>query len=554
MIEVVTSKNGLNINKINGFLTHSLYDPIKEAKKFVQKHVEDVQIHILYGYGSGYIVNEFKNNNPFNTMYVVIDPFVTLEKINDTDFVKYCNFKEVEQCINFLKPFVLKLENNIKFTCSLNYDKIDEVLYKEILVELKELISVNKVLENTVLKFSHLWLQNYLQNIHYPDSSVVKLSNSTNKPVIVASGGPSLSKQLYLLKKHRENFIVISAGSTTNSLVKADIMPDFVVSVDGHELNYKHFEHLHFNEDITYVYSMYSYPKIRNHFQKGFYFLDGSGEVVSESLKEFKKEDPILFFGGGSVAHYALILANYISSGPIAMIGQDLSYVNGYTHAKNNILGKKITSEEQRNAIPIEGYYGGTVYTNNMFLSMKKAFENISEHLGKGKAFNCTEGGALIKGLPNKSFKSFCEENYSSANIDNPSFKAINFVNEFQNNPLDSINKISKKYVEIKSAIDENIALTKLAKKKRFFSKEVLTKMIINDDVIKDLSHKDIISIGLQSISIKVQKGFKKSIHAQETEKFQKSIEENEFLYAEMKKLVNLALKILEETKESLEV
>lgn len=551
MNEIIKTKNGLDINKINGFLTHSLYDPIKEAKKFVKKHIEDVQIHIIYGYGSGYIVNEFMNNNPFNTVFIVIDPFINIEKLEDTDFVKYIYLKEVEEFNTIIKPFISKFENNIKFTCSLNYDKMNEKIYKEILINLKESISVNKVVENTVIRFSHLWLENYLQNLNYKDSSVIKLANITDKPVIVASGGPSLNKQLPLLKKYRNNFIVISAGSTTNSLVQANIIPDFVVSVDGHELNYKHFEHLQFDEKVTYVYSMYSYPEIRTRFEKGFYFLDGTGQIVLESLKEIKKEEPVIFFGGGSVAHYALILANYISSGQIGIIGQDLAYLDGYTHAKNNILGKKVTIEEQKDLLEVEGYYGGKVYTNHMFLSMKKTFEKIINHIEENKVFNCTEGGVLIKGIQNKRFKDFCSENVLKTNC---LIELPNSINEVQENTLDITEKNIKKYKKIKSSVEENILLINLAKKKLSFTKEILIKMNANDKIIKKLSDKDIIAIALQTISIKVQKGFKKEIDSKEHENFKKSIAENEFLYLEMKKILDFALETLQKNVESLEV
>ena len=551
MNEIIKTKNGLDVNKINGFLTHSLYDPVKEAKKFVKKHIEDVQIHIIYGYGSGYIVNEFVKNNPFNTVFIVIDPFINIEKLEDTDFVKYIYLKEVEEFHTIIKPFISKIENNIKFTCSLNYDKMNEKIYKEILINLKESISVNKVIENTVLCFSYLWLENYLQNLNYKDSSVIKLANITDKPVIVASGGPSLNKQLPLLKKYRNDFIVISAGSTTNSLVQADIIPDFVVSVDGHELNYKHFEHLQFNEEVVYVYSMYSYPEIRNRFEKGFYFLDGTGQIVLESLREIKKEEPVIFFGGGSVAHYALILADYISSGPIGMIGQDLAYLDGYTHAKNNILGKKVTIEEQKDLLEVTGYYGDKVYTDHMLLSMKQTFEKLINHIEENKVFNCTEGGVLIEGIQNKCFKDFCSENILKTNC---LIELPNSINEVQENTLDITEKNIKKYKKIKSVVEENILLISLAKKKMSFTKEILRKMNANDKIIKKLSDKDIIAVALQTISIKIQKGFKKEIDSKEDENFKKSIAENEFLYLEMKKTLDFALETLQKNIESLEV
>lgn len=552
MIEMIESKNGVHVRKINGFLTHSLYDPYKEATKFVKKNIEDVQVHVIYGYGSGFIVEEFLRNNQFNTIYIVIDPFVNINNLKENDYVKYLFLEEIDKISN-IYSYLADLSSNVKITCSLNYDKMDPILYKEVLNKIKSFLELNKVNENTVLRYSHMWFVNYLKNLKYKDSSVSNFEKRAKKGVVIASGGPSLTKQLPLLKKYRSNFIVISAGSTTNSLIQEGIIPDIVVSVDGHPINYKHFEHLTFDNNTIFVYSMYNYFKIRELFKKAYYFVDSTGDLIADSLSAIKGEETVIFSGGGSVAHFAFLLGSYISSGPICLIGQDLAYLNGKTHADNNVLGKKLTDEQQKGLITVEGYYGDVVYTDNAFLSMKKSFEKIIKSLENSRSiFNCTEGGALIKGIPNKKFKDFCED-YKDIH-DDTSLNLLEGGRSTQQNPLEVSKKLLSKYKEIKSILCDNLKLIKKTSEKKVFQQNILKKLEKNDNKIKKMSEKDVISIAFQAIAIEVQRSFKKNINDSIEEQFKKSIDENIFLYTEMEKIVDIGIKALQENTEELEV
>ncbi|MGG0655028.1 motility associated factor glycosyltransferase family protein [Rummeliibacillus pycnus] len=533
MNEYLKSNSGLEVVKINGYLTHSIYNPIKEAEKFVEKNIEDVQIHFIYGYGNGYIVKKFLENNIFNTRYIIIDPFIDISSLQDenADFIFF-------QDINLLKEKIrayITINNNIKVTCSLNYDKIDPSLYLDFLNMLKELMSLSKVNENTVLVRAYLWYENYLNNLIYEDSSIVNLKKITNMPIVVASGGPSLTKQLPLLKKYRKHLILISAGSTTNSLVSENIIPDFVLSIDGHLRNYEHFKLLNFDENTKFIYSMYSYPKIRESFLEGYYFLDKSAETLGTHLYKNKGEETVILNGGGSVAHYALIFATYITTGPICLIGQDLAYTDGKSHAKNNVFAKEMTKQENANLLEIEGYYGDTVLTDYMFLSMKRSFEGLMENIDKNSIYNCTEGGALIKGMPNETFNHFCE---MYVELDKTfSFKKV--AKKGQTNVLfKALKKEQENYLEIEKAINSNLTLIKKAKKLNAYTNDILRKMDRNDLDIKKITEYTALPIAFQPISINVHRNFKRHIHETQKMKLMHSFEENEFLYTEMKNVL----------------
>lgn len=86
----------------------------------------------------------------------------------------------------------------------------------------------------------------------------------------------------------------------------------------------------------------------------------------------------------------------YITTGPIALIGQDLAYTENLTHANNNKNQKSVDDSyfKKRNAFQVEGYFDDLVMTDYVFYSMKNSFEQIHKKIKHSASiFNCTEGG-----------------------------------------------------------------------------------------------------------------------------------------------------------------
>src|SRR5690606_19112130 len=65
-----------------------------------------------------------------------------------------------------------------------------------------------------------------------------------SKPTIVCGNGPSLDTYLPLIKQHRDKLHVIAAGSAAHSLLKNDIYPDFMVTLESDYATYAVFKNL----------------------------------------------------------------------------------------------------------------------------------------------------------------------------------------------------------------------------------------------------------------------------------------------------------------------
>lgn len=415
-IEEISTKTNSSTLKVNGFFLHSKYNPEKEAEQFAEKNYAENYLHILFGYGLGYFAKALQRKFQENDRLLIIDPLFNDHEHNYeiSEIPVFCNIdkKQLEIEIN---RTLTNFNVNVKMICSPNYDKIFPEKYKTVLNTVQEVLRTNTLYRNTVNFFAESWQENYVRNLLYvsKDESLSMLEKRFDLPVVVASGGPSLSKQIPKLKEVRNKVILIASGSTINTLLHYNIEPDFVVSIDGGEVNYNHFKD-HIFTQTYFIYSIRNHYKIREQFtNKAFSFMPSIEPEVQQHIEKISQKSLPMLIGGTSVANYALTIALYMSTGKIALIGQDLAYTDNKTHAEHNKHFQEVTADykKERGVFFTEGYNGDEVLTDSPFFSMKKSFEQIAEiSKDEDRLFNCTEGGAKIEQFRQISFNEFCAD------------------------------------------------------------------------------------------------------------------------------------------------
>lgn len=552
IIEELVSRSGEPILKINNYLLHSKYDPKKEAKLFVQKQYQVDSIVILFGYGCGYILDEFiKQSN--DEKILVVDPYLapTKKYPDRVSFISETDAQKLEKEI--MKS--VSMEKNCYLVTSPNYDQVFKEIYTNLLQAIKNTLFINKVYENTVVGSSMDWFRNYMNNLKYTieDDTLVKLKQTTNKPIIVASGGPSLTKQLELLKQHRNEFILIASGSTVRSLVRENIEPDYVVSIDGSEKNLQHFNKIGLKK-AKFIYGMQSRFEARKEFNNAYYFLQATSWNLQPHLENITQEPVAVLLGGGSVAHFALAIATYISTGEIALIGQDLAYTDGLSHAQGNKRQENIDFDNSKiSYIKTKGYFGEDVYTDYPFLSMKNTFEVMRTTLkNRDGIFNCTEGGIHLEGYDQITFKEFIDKNKKVILETNYGNK-LNTEKTYRN----FLNKLQLEMNQIKDAqivVEKNLHLINKVKDKGVFSQKNLTALNKNDKKLKRTFENTAMSLITAPIDLQVQKYFsEQDTKEHQKKKFERVIKQNLTLYQgyilaieSAKKVINDLIKELE--------
>ncbi|EAJ7694901.1 motility associated factor glycosyltransferase family protein [Campylobacter jejuni] len=264
------------------------------------------------------------------------------------------------------------------------------------------IIGIKHMLNNLPKLLNHGVFQNFL-----------KARKQKVKNAIIVSTGPSLTKQLPLLKKYANKATIFCADSAYPILAKHNIKPDYVCMLERDDIVSKCFDNdfKEFDQGILFIISSVVHQEVIDFLEKNSrkYILVHRPLhfAVSLNLKEFG------YIGvGASVANMAYELAASLRHENIILIGQDLAYAkDGSSHPKEHIFGNE--GEKIRGEVYTLAYGGEkqvrTQLTWNLF---RQAFEKdifwAKEKL-KINTYNCTEGGARIEGTVEKPFKEMCE-------------------------------------------------------------------------------------------------------------------------------------------------
>lgn len=537
-ITYTSTKVGRGTIEVNGYLLHSKYDPLKEAIRFVDKEINEQYLTVIFGLGKGYILDVLNDQKYNSRKIVIVEPIAEIEPIVDSKGYTIVKSSDIKVLKEVIEQSLTHFSREVRVICLPNYDKICPEEYKKLLKMVKDIQWLNIVNENTVRGQSQYWQENQIKNTLYAycGSNIKELKAVYKIPVVVASGGPSLIKQLPLLKEIRSKVILIAAGSTLITLQKEGVTPDYIASIDGNKGNFeRHFK----NNDIgkaQLIYSFSNYFEIQKYFSNAsFAFTDLNQLDLVNQLNERYGLDMQQLEGGGSVANYALSIARYISTGPIAMIGQDLAYTNNQTHAKHNISAEEVTDEliKTRGAFKIEGYLGDEVLTDYSLFSMKKRFEEIIQTIqDSGTIFNCTEGGVKINGINQITFTEFCSRFISS-----PIEKKL-IIPTPKNRDLDNLINIYikeiKNYNDILIDLKLAVRLLNDVKNQKRFSNKILKELDKIDKNIKKRKENVLMNSILDPIIMDVMLKYESRHNETDKEKYERVLAQNEELYSRL--------------------
>jgi len=539
MVEELQTKNELTTLKVNGYYIHSKYNPVQEAERLAENFYKAHHVHVLFGYGCGYLVDAVLQKMQFEEPLIVIDPLFDEGKIvvqKRHEQLVIFNSTVIESFNFYLKQFIKDVRLKFQVFCLPNYDRLFPEMYREILSQVKDVQMSNQSNDTTLILNGERWQRNFTDNLFNftKDYSLALLYQKYSCPVIIASGGPSLNKQLPLLKKIADKVIIIAAGSTIRSLIAENIYPQYVLSIDGAEINYTHFEGLTLDK-IRLIYTLFNYPKIRNLFKNPGYVVDTAGWAAFTRYirNELNVELPITG-GGASVANHIFSVAQYISSGPIALIGQDLAFTNNTTHAANNKQTEKVDENylKKVRAFQVEGYHGDLVWTTQSLNTMKVNFEeSLGYNYPKVPFFNCTEGGVKIRGFKQSTFQEFCNKYVSNKKItlvEHDIGEKINY------NVEEVIEKQVKLYDKLINIFTDGLKELKTNRSNVVFEERVLKKL----DKIEEKSHEILKKLPIESIvsplTLRIKRGYLPKENETKEEAYIRVYNQTKDLYTEM--------------------
>ncbi|ELR6601277.1 motility associated factor glycosyltransferase family protein, partial [Campylobacter coli] len=280
------------------------------------------------------------------------------------------------------------------------------------------------------------FVYNLPQMITHPSyKELLSKRKGISDTAIIVSTGPSLTKQLPLLKKYASKATIFCADSSYPILAKHGIKPDYVCMLERTEITAEFFNHDfgEFDKDIVFVCAGVVHPKAIEYLKgRNRKYLIIPRYLYFPIYIKLKYFD--FLYNTPSVAHMSYFLSVLLNHKNIIFIGQDLAYAeNGNSHPDD--YQNSANYESQMYEHILTEAYGGKkeIKTHEVWIFFKQILEAmiIKYHI---TTYNCTEGGARIEGTIEKPFLWACE-NLLDKDLNKPFEKleplSLNKQNEF---------------------------------------------------------------------------------------------------------------------------
>ncbi|ECL0669502.1 motility associated factor glycosyltransferase family protein, partial [Campylobacter jejuni] len=360
------------------------------------------------------------------------------------------------------------------------WHKADELCEKNIKIVIRNL-GLNLTISFQC--YSHL-----LQNIPSMLGSIPFqriLSERKNKfdNAIVVSAGPSLTKQLPLLKAYQDKAVVFCADGALSMLEKEGVVPDYVLNIDFEDLPLRFFKNKQ-NKLSLNILSCATHPSL-------VHFLDNKSVILRDDplYQSFNLNDFGYIDTGTHVSHFSYTLALALGFKNIIMIGQDLAFdEEGNSHSKGFDFGEKFEEEHKKYKLKTQAYGGkGEVLTHITWNDYRVKLEYLFAcNDQKAKFYNATEGGARINFTEELSFKECCEKLLTK---EKPKFELPKSLTKNRSDKLLAKfkEKIQKDQENAKRFLDDALALKQILE--NILSKDFLLPLEFLEKVYQNIEN-----------------------------------------------------------------
>ncbi|EHJ7813314.1 motility associated factor glycosyltransferase family protein, partial [Campylobacter coli] len=433
--ELILGKDNLDINlkdtsiKNNGggYNENLLYqDPIKELQTMLNTYNDKYLLYpvlYFYGFGNGILFKALLQNK--NHQHIVV-----FEKDIEIIWIMFhiLDFSSELQSARLmvLQTSSLDIEFFSNFCSSKPFFQFSRIYFLELMSHYYErfhedVLGLNKKLaenfKNSIVSHGNdpldalqgieQFVYNLPQMITHPSyKELLSKRKGISDTAIIVSTGPSLTKQLPLLKKYASKATIFCADSSYPILAKHNIKPDYVCMLERDEIVAECFNNDfgEFDKDILFIVKSVTHPHTIKYLQKN----NRAFILVSTyaSFINYLKLDDFGYFNMGfSVAHMNFLLTIHLKYKNIILIGQDLAYAkDGQTHSQGFIHANLHNGDYERDLdkFSTTAYGGnGKVQSSEIWTLFRHNFEKdivnikMNYHI---TTYNCTEGGARIEG------------------------------------------------------------------------------------------------------------------------------------------------------------
>ena len=405
---------------------HSRHQPLDEAKRLIGSIDFDAKlVFYVHGFGLGYHVTELFDRASDEAIVFIFEPDLLLIRtaMEVTDLTSLIESRRVYFIYQPDKSDLLQKLTPQSAMVSLGSESVVHApslsLHKEFHTQaqqwLAEFASFSRTSMNTLVLNGKLTAENITRNLAWYASApgIERLKDRyTGKPAIIVSAGPSLRKNKHLLPEAAGRAVIISVQTMLQPLLDAGVTPQFVTSLDYHDLSTRFFERVPRDLSTELVAEPKATAGVLSIFPRGRMSILGN-DYAENLLREVKINKPKLS-AGATVAHLAYYLAEHLGCDPIIFVGQDLGFSDGLYYAPgtsyedawrpefSRFCSVEMKQWEQivrdRHLLRrIPDVNGQPMYTEERLFSYLQQFERDFGRSTR-KIIDATEGGALKRG------------------------------------------------------------------------------------------------------------------------------------------------------------
>ncbi|ECK9976484.1 motility associated factor glycosyltransferase family protein [Campylobacter coli] len=452
--ELILGKDNLDINlkdtSDNTFLYENVIDELNSMLNTYNDKYLLYPVLYFYGFGNGILFKALLQNK--NHQHIVV-----FEKDIEIIWIMFhiLDFSSELQSARLmvLNTNKLEIQDYNELCSSKPFFQFSRIYFLELMSHYYErfhedILGLNKKLaenfKNSIVSYGNdstdtlqgieQFVYNLPQMITHPSyKELLSKRKGISDTAIIVSTGPSLTKQLPLLKKYASKATIFCADSSYPILAKHGIKPDYVCMLERTEITAEFFNHDfgEFDKDIVFICAGVVHPKAIE-------YLKGRNLVITQKVLAFPYYINLKDFSYAavefSVAHMSYFLSVLLNHKNIIFIGQDLAYAeNGNSHPDDYQNSANYESQMYKHILT-EAYGGKKeIKTHEVWIFFKQILEAmiIKYHI---TTYNCTEGGARIEGTIEKPFLWACE-NLLDKDLNKPFEKleplSLNKQNEF---------------------------------------------------------------------------------------------------------------------------
>ncbi|MCW1365070.1 motility associated factor glycosyltransferase family protein [Campylobacter jejuni] len=433
--ELILGKDNLDINlkdtSDNTFLYENVIDELNSMLNTYNDKYLLYPVLYFYGFGNGILFKALLQNK--NHQHIVV-----FEKDIEIIWIMFhiLDFSSELQSARLmvLQTSSLDIEFFSNFCSSKPFFQFSRIYFLELMSHYYErfhedVLELNKKLaenfKNSIVSHGNdpldalQGIEQFVYNLpqmitHSSYKELLSKRKGVSDTAIIVSTGPSLTKQLPLLKKYASKATIFCADSSYPILAKHGIKPDYVCMLERDEIVAECFNNdfKDFDKDIIFLVASLVHKKTISYLEKNQrkYILIIKGQPFARCLG---LDDYGYISGGMSVSHMAYELAENLGHKNIILIGQDLAYAkDGQTHSQGFIHANLHNGDYERDLdrFSTTAYGGnGKVQSSEIWTLFRQIFENFIA-FSKSKTYNCTQGGARIESAIEKPFKELCED------------------------------------------------------------------------------------------------------------------------------------------------